>query len=91
MSISNVTIHLTTPPEHLALHNAAGPYPLLQFGTELTLHLDQTPTGTLNALVDLLTKAVEARDAAADVPAQVAAEDGVRTIGIPFQQDRRAA
>lgn len=45
----------------------------------------------MQTVIDLLTKAMEARDAAVEVPAQVAAENGVRHIGVPFQRDRRAA
>lgn len=91
MSISNVTVHLDAAADGVLLHDAAGPYPVLQVGTELTVHLDQAPTATLQALIDRLTEAVAAREAAAEVPAQVAAEDGVRRIGVPYQRDRRAA
>ncbi|MDX3183572.1 hypothetical protein PV334_20200 [Streptomyces sp. ME02-7008A-1] len=91
MSVSNVTIHLAHGPEQLVLHDASGPFPVLQFGSELTMHLDQTPTDTLQAVIDLLTKAVEARDAAATVPAEVAGEDGVRWIGVPQQRQGAAA
>ncbi|MFI9618064.1 hypothetical protein ACIG8S_04010 [[Kitasatospora] papulosa] len=91
MSVSNVTIHLAHGPEQLVLHDASGPFPVLQFGSELTVHLDQTPTDTLQAVIDLLTKAVEAREEAAGVPAQVAGEDGVRWIGVPAQRTEAAA
>ena len=91
MTISNATMHLTMGPEQLALHDAAGPFPVLQFGSVLTMHLDQTPTDTLQAAIDLLTKAVEAREKAAGVSAQVAGEDGVRWIGIPQQRQGAAA
>lgn len=91
MSISNVTVHLDSAADQVLLHDAAGPYPVLQIGTELTVILDQASTATMQAIIDRLTEAVEARDAAAEVPAQVAAEDGVRLISVPYQRDRRAA
>ncbi|MFG3173717.1 hypothetical protein ACGFZC_01435 [[Kitasatospora] papulosa] len=91
MTISNATMHLDIPPEQLALHDASGPFPVLQFGSELTMHLDQTPTDTMQAVIDLLTKVVETRDAAAKVPAEVAGEDGVRWIGVPQQRQGAAA
>ncbi|MFJ8923924.1 hypothetical protein ACIREK_31155 [Streptomyces sp. NPDC102415] len=91
MSISNVTVFLNMAADKVVLHDAAGQYPVLQFGSELTMLLDQAPTDTLQAIIDRLTEAVEARDAAAEVPNQVAAEDGVRHIGVPVQRDRWAA
>ena len=95
MTISNVTVHLTQTPGQVVLHDAAGPYPALQLGSELTLLLDQAPTATMQAVIDQLTKAIAARTEA-DAPvtgpqAKTLAEDTVRWIGVPQQRGEAAA
>ncbi|MFE9777797.1 hypothetical protein ACFYPA_06520 [Streptomyces sp. NPDC005775] len=89
--ITNVTVHLDGTPDQVTLYDAAGPFPVVQIGSAMTLHVDQTPTETLLAFAAALTEAAEARNADTDVAAQVAAEDGVRSIGIPVQRSAVAA
>jgi hypothetical protein len=96
MSISNVTVHLTQTPEQVVLYDAAGPYPALQVGSELTLLLDQAPTATMQAVIEQLTKAIAARTEADTAPvtgpqAKTLAEDTVRWIGVPQQRGEAAA
>ncbi|MDQ0792057.1 hypothetical protein [Streptomyces sp. B1I3] len=91
MSLTNVVMHLDMRADKVVLHDANGPYPALQFGSEFTMLLEQAPTATMQAIIDRLTEAVEARETAAEVPSQVAAEDGIRFIGVPYQRTGRAA
>lgn len=91
MSIPHVDVHLDSAADQVLLHGAPGSYPHLTIGTELTVHLDQASTATLQAVIDRLTEAVEAREQAAEVAAQVAAEDGVRHIGVPVQRNGSVA
>ncbi|MGW0780402.1 hypothetical protein [Streptomyces sp. NPDC002913] len=96
MSIPNVTIHLDSDADKVLLHDAAGPYPTLQIGTELTMLLDQAPTATMQAVIDQLAKAIAARAEADTAPAaapqvEQAAEDTVRWIGVPQQRGEAAA
>jgi len=96
MTISNVTVHLTQTPGQVVLYDAAGPYPALQVGSELTLLLDQASTATMQAVIDQLSKAIAAR-AEADATSAVGpqgetpAEDTVRWIGVPQQRGEAAA
>ncbi|WP_327335935.1 hypothetical protein OG384_04670 [Streptomyces sp. NBC_01324] len=89
--ITSVTVHLDGTPDQVTLHDSKGLYPVLQIGSALTLHIDQTPTETLLAVAAALVEAAEARDTAADVADQVAAEDGVRHIGVPYQRNGSVA
>ncbi|WP_405461510.1 hypothetical protein OG786_29050 [Streptomyces sp. NBC_00101] len=50
-----------------------------------------TLTAELSRLLWALDDANETAEAAARVPAQVAAEDGVRWIGVPYQRESVAA
>ncbi|MDX3328845.1 hypothetical protein PV405_29995 [Streptomyces sp. ME02-6979-3A] len=69
-------------------------YATLRIGNALGLDVADASPEVLReiaAAAEELAAWAEARDAAAEVPNQVAAEGGVRTIGVPYQRDRRAA
>lgn len=85
---SNVTIHLDGADE-ITLHD--GEFPVLQIGTALTMHLDEAPAETLLAVAAALTALADACATVLDVAAQVAAEDGVRFVGVPYQRGPVAA
>ncbi|MEU0355700.1 hypothetical protein [Streptomyces cyaneofuscatus] len=46
---------------------------------------------TLRRILWVLGEDTDSRDRAADVPNEVAAEDGVRSIGVPYQRGTEAA
>jgi len=69
-------------------------YATLRIGNALGIDVTDASPEVLRriaAAAEELATWAEARDAAAKVPVQVAAEDGVRLIGVPYQRDRRAA
>lgn len=60
--ITNATVHLDGDPSDIQVHNLAGPYPVLQVGTALTVHLGQADPGFLYALAGALTQAADIRN-----------------------------